>query len=284
MVLRRKLRKPKFTKQDWMIREQLEQKEEPSFKQEDLSSNLSDNESALKATFKDCSDVIFRSFLIGNFTKAVLIYTEGLANLEEIDKSVLTPLMLQETAKLTDIQAILEQKLTVSKVEEVTTLQSAIKNISSGNPVILIDHQSQGIAAGLAKWEKRSIEEPIAESVVRGPRDGFTETLGINISLLRRKIKSPDLKMKSLIVGRYSQTQIAYMYIEGIADKNLLEEVNNRLSRIDIDGVLESGYIEEFIEDYPFSPFPQILNTEPNSFESNPKCAFIKMTESRSSF
>jgi spore germination protein KA len=110
--------------------------------------------------------------------------------------------------------------------------------------------------------DEKLLVEPIAESVVRGPRDGFTETLSVNTTLIRRKIKSPKLKIKSLSVGRYSQTQIALLYIEGLADKTLIDEVDNRLNRIEIDGILESGYIEEFIEDNSFSPFPQILNTE----------------------
>ncbi|WP_223594146.1 spore germination protein [Neobacillus bataviensis] len=262
MGLRRKMRGLNFKKEDFKGHEQLESEREQNAYRETLSRHLFENEAVLKSTFTDCPDVIFRSFLIGNKTKALLIYTEGLANIEEIDKNVLSPLMQQETASLPDIQAILEQKLSVSKVKPITDTMQAVQEISSGNPVILIDQQLQGITVGLAKWEKRAIEEPMAESVVRGPRDGFTETLSVNISLLRRKIKSPDLKMKSLVVGRYSQTQIVYMYIEGVVDQQLLEEVHNRLNRIDIDGVLESGYIEEFIEDNPFSPFPQILNTE----------------------
>jgi spore germination protein KA len=199
--------------------------------------------------------------LIGKSRKAVLIYIEGLSNIEEIDKNVLSPLMKIETEILLDY-SILEKNLPVSNINQVNMIQEVVKQISSGNPVVLIDEQLQGISMGLAKWEKRSIEEPSAESVVRGPRDGFTETLNVNTSLLRRKLKSPDLKMNSFSIGRYSQTQVVVMYIEGLVDQTLIEEINNRLSRIDIDGVLESGYIEEFIEDYPYSPFPQFLNTE----------------------
>jgi hypothetical protein len=227
-----------------------------------LSSNLFENIGFLQATYANCSDVVFRRFLIGSITNAILIYIEGMSNTEEIDQSVLTPLMQYKMENIPNVQTILGQKLTVSKVKEINTYQEIIDEISSGNPVVLIDHQAQGVSVGLAKWEKRSIEEPQAESVVRGPRDGFTETIGTNIMLLRRKIKSPNLKIKSLNIGRYSKTEVAVMYMDGIVDKTLLEEVNNRLNRIEIDGVLESGYIEEFIEDSPFSPFPQMLNTE----------------------
>lgn len=226
-----------------------------------LSKKLLENMNALKAIYSNCPDVIYRTFSIGNSRKAVLIYIEGLSNIQEIDKNVLTPLMKLESGTLLDY-AVLEDILPVSNVKQVNRIQDVIKQISEGNPVVLIDQQSQGISMGLAKWEKRAIEEPSAESVVRGPRDGFTETLSVNISLLRRKLKSPNFKMNSINIGRYSQTQVAVMYIDGIVEQTLIEEINNRLSRIDIDGVLEGGYIEEFIEDYPFSPFPQVLNTE----------------------
>lgn len=229
--------------------------------QDALSKNLLENINALKSIYSNCSDVIFRKVIIGNSQKAALIYIEGLSNIEEIDKNVLTPLIKLELGTQLDY-SILEENLPVSNVKKINLIQDVINQISGGNPVILIDQQSQGVSLGLAKWEKRSIEEPSSESVVRGPRDGFTETLSVNISLLRRKLKSPNLKMNSFSIGRYSQTQVVVMYIEGVVNHTLLEEINKRLSRIDIDGILESGYIEEFIEDYPYSPFPQVLNTE----------------------
>ena len=104
--------------------------------------------------------------------------------------------------------------------------------------------------------------EPDAEPVIRGPREGFIETLRVNTSLLRRKIRHPLLKMKQMDIGGYTETQVIVAYIEGFADSTLVDEVTNRLKRIKIDGILESGYIEEMIQDYPFSPFPQLLTTE----------------------
>ena len=229
-------------------------------KQGSLSICLTENIERLQSIYKDCSDIIFRYFLIGNKTNAVLIYLDGMSNIEEIDQHVLLPLMGQETDS--DVQSILKKKLTISGVNEVRSYNAVVKEVSSGNPVVLIDQQPAGFSTGLSKWEKRSIQEPTAESVVRGPRDGFIEGISTNIVLIRRKIKSPNLKMKTIQVGRYSQTEVAIMFIEGLADQTLIEEVQNRLNRIDIDGVLESGYIEEFIKDHPYSPFPQILNTE----------------------
>lgn len=160
------------------------------------------------------------------------------------------------------INLLFQQHLPVSNIKEVTTVQECIEQISIGNPIVLIDHETHGLGLNLAKWEKRGVEEPTAEAVVRGPREGFTETMGINTSLLRRRIRSPQLKMLQLQIGRYTRTELTVAYIEGIADQTLIDEVMNRLKRIDIDGVLESSYLEEMLEDNPFSLFPQILNTE----------------------
>lgn len=256
---KKRMRKVLFKTSDKKL--PLEQTDEKALTaQDNLSNSLQENISALKSIYSKCPDVIFRTFLIGNSQKAVLIYIEGLSNIEEMDKNVLSALINLESENWLDYSVL--ENLPVSNIKQVNKIQDVINQISTGNPVVLIDQHSQGVTLGLAKWEKRSIEEPSAESVVRGPRDGFTETLSVNISLLRRKLKSPDLKMFSMNIGRYSQTQVVVMYIDGLVDQTLLEEINNRLSRIDVDGILESGYIEEFIEDYPFSPFPQVLNTE----------------------
>ena len=98
--------------------------------------------------------------------------------------------------------------------------------------------------------------------MVRGPREGFTEVLHTNVTMIRRRIKHPKLRFHTVNIGRLTATEVALFYIEGIASPDLDNEVKQRLQRIDIDGIIDSGYLEEFIEDYPYSPFPQILHTE----------------------
>ncbi|WP_134701152.1 spore germination protein [Ammoniphilus sp. YIM 78166] len=227
-----------------------------------LSSDLDQNLHLLQSIYEDCSDVVFRPFLIGGKTKAILLYIEGLSNIEEIDASVLSPLMEESAGKMKNLNEWFEMKISVSKVKEIKTVGDCIEHLSIGNPLLLVEKEMKGFALGLAKWEKRSVEEPTAEAVIRGAREGFTESIGVNTSLLRRRLRTPQLKMKSMQIGRYTKTEVIVSYMEGIADPTLLQEVNTRLKRIDIDGVLESGYIEELIEDNPYSPFPQMLNTE----------------------
>lgn len=114
----------------------------------------------------------------------------------------------------------------------------------------------------ISEWEGRAVTIPETEPVTRGPREAFVETLRVNKALIRRKIKSPALKIEDFRLGTVSDTDIALVYIKGIADEKLVDEVKNRLRKIKIDAVLESGYIEEMIEDNPWSPFPTVNHTE----------------------
>ncbi|OIK16666.1 hypothetical protein BIV60_03325 [Bacillus sp. MUM 116] len=251
-------RRKKFLKEKFLYT----QHPQVAGQEDSLSSDLDENLQVLSSMYQDCYDVIFKTFLIGGQTKAVLIYIDGLSNIEEIDDHVLTPLMEETDGRVYSSLDMLEKKLHISKTKEIKTFKECIEHISIGDPILLVQKNDWGIAMGLCKWEKRSIEEPQAESVVRGPREGFVETLAVNTSLVRRKIKSPALKMQPMKIGRYTNTYVVIAYVEGLADQTLIEEVKNRLQRIEIDSVLESGYIEELIEDNSYSPFPQLINTE----------------------
>ena len=97
---------------------------------------------------------------------------------------------------------------------------------------------------------------------MRGPREGFIEDVNVNIALIRRKIKVPDLCVEKLVIGEKSKTDVYIVYVKSVADPKLIEEIRIRLDRIKIDAILESGYIEQFIEDDPWSIFPTVSNTE----------------------
>ena len=111
-------------------------------------------------------------------------------------------------------------------------------------------------------WKSRGIEQPQTEVSVRGPREGFTETLRVNTALIRRKIRDPDLTFETMTIGKRSKTDVTIVYLKGVVRPGLVEEIKKRLKKINTDLILESGYIEQFIEDAPFSPFSTIGNTE----------------------
>ncbi|WP_338473148.1 spore germination protein [Niallia sp. XMNu-256] len=235
---------------------------EDSKPQDALQDGFDQNVETFRGIYQKCSDVNFRSFYLFGKRQAMIIYIEGISDTEGIENYVLIPFMQETEKENQPLNELLEKRMPVSKVKKIRLIADCIESISNGNPLLLIEGEKEAYSLGLSKWEKRSIEEPVAEGGIRGPREGFNESLGIGTALLRRIIKSPALKMQSMKIGRYTSTNVVVAYIEGIADPALIDEITKRLNRIDIDGVLESAYIEELIEDNPYSPFPQIMTTE----------------------
>ena len=228
-----------------------------------LSSDLSGNEHVLRSVFQHCSDIVFRVVPIKNNVNVLYVYVDGLCDTKILDEIMSNCFILSENEeRLTFEKTIQKQLAAVAQIKFTMNVNELIAGILEANVAILVDGESTGLLADLKGFEKRSIEEPSSETVIRGPRDGFTETLRVNTSLLRRRIRSPKLKIESFTIGEYSKTDVAVAYIDKIASEAVIEEVRKRVGSIKIDGVMETGYIEEFIEDLPFSPFPQIQNTE----------------------
>lgn len=230
--------------------------------QDYLYHDFDQNVQTLRSIYENCFDVMFRAFLIYGKTRAMVIYIVGLSNTEGIEDFVLYPFMKETATEQPSFHKLLENQLPVSMVKRINTFTECVQSIATGYPILLCEGENDAFSLGLCKWEMRGIEEPVAEGGIRGSREGFNESIGINTSLLRRIIKSPALKLQPMKIGEYTETSVVLAYIEGLADKTLIEEITNRLKRIKIDGILESEYIEEMIEDNPYSPFPQILSTE----------------------
>jgi len=224
--------------------------------------DLQRNEEELQRIYARCSDIVIRPFIIQGKTAMLLIYLEGLSDKNAIERQIVAPLMRVGDHPILQLQELVDRTIVVSQVKECHDFQQITEFLAEGSAILLRDSESQGIAFGLNKWEMRGIEEPTAESVIRGSREGFTETIKINIAQIRRILKKPELKIEAMKLGSVTQTSVAVVYLDNLADPELVQEVKNRLERIDIDGMLESGYIEQLIEDSPYSPFPQILSTE----------------------
>ncbi|WP_438315596.1 spore germination protein [Sporosarcina sp. FA9] len=246
----------------------------PSENQKDgLKASLEENLQILKDTLGKSTDIVFREIRIGKEgnLKAGIIYTDGLTNTISLQESILEKLMLdskdielqEKLATGQSMSSILKDFLmTVGEIKDCTTFEALYTSLLSGDTIILIDASAQGLIISNKYWIERGVTEPMAQTVVRGPREGFSENLRVNTALVRRKLKDPNLWMESKIVGTRTKTNIAVMYINGIADEKIVKEVHSRLDNIDIDGILDSGNIEELIEDAPLSPFPTIYNTE----------------------
>jgi len=234
-----------------------------------LSTSLETNVQWLKSNlFADDDTIVYRHFTTkGPFPrKCVLIHADNMTKHEFLSEYLVRPLMTNALPRELHgpglVQHVVEQVIQSDGATVFTSYNKLAEKVLAGSGAVLVEGCSLGISVDAQGWDKRTVTEPQSESVVRGPRQGFTEELGVNIALVRRKILNPDLKVKMMDVGERTKTKVAVLYLEGVASQELVDEVFQRLERIDTDAILESGYIEEFIRDSPNCPFPTIGHTE----------------------
>ena len=236
------------------------------------SKSLDINMGKVKEILKDCGDIIYKDFFVGEAQnlRFTVIYIDGMSDSVTLNDGVLTPLMvyargvLPETPKQGEklYQLVRYGNMPVGELSETTDLNEAILSILIGDAVLFIDGVDKLTIIGAKGWPARGVSEPSTEAVIRGSRDGFVESFRMNTALVRRRIRDPKLKLRQVQVGRRSNTDVGIFYIEDIAHSELVDETVRRIDTIDIDAVLDSGYIEQLIEDDPYSPFPQMIATE----------------------
>lgn len=237
-----------------------------------LGPKLSDNLDLLRRYLADSDDIIFRRLEVtGLSLAAAAVYTDGLIRRETVEDQILKPIML-ELAMIRDrqekpapgelLEFIERRALTVGEVRRTPVVAEIILAVLSGDTALLADGADLALIVNSRGWPARAVEEPVTESLVRGPREGFTETLRTNTALLRRRLRDPNFKIRQFRTGRRSQTDCALAYVEGIVRPDVVEEVKKRLETIDIDFILETGDLEQLVEDSPFSIFPQVQYSE----------------------
>lgn len=228
-----------------------------------LVKNLEQNIRQILLLTGESSDVVYRKFNFGSAKKhaAAIFYIDGLVDEIQINQNVLKPIMKSEirNSQIADVAASF---LPVGYVRQVGSYNEFINGFLNGNTGLLIDGESEALIIETKGWEKRAVNEPLSEVVVKGPHDGFIETLRVNTALLRRRITNPNLRFEKMVIGSKTNTNIALAYIRGVVSEDLLSELRQRLQRIDIEGLLSDGYIEEYIEDAPLSLFSTVGYTE----------------------
>ncbi|MCR8631403.1 spore germination protein [Paenibacillus radicis (ex Xue et al. 2023)] len=234
-----------------------------------LNLKLADNLKQIRKGLGYSDDVTVRDIVlnVGNnrSVQGAVFYVEGISNLHNMVHSLLASFEGDETNNFTSEQLLDHCKKSVvssGSVADIFTFDELYGFLLSGDSIVLVDECSHGLAVSTKELVARTVEEPNVQSVVRGPREGFTEVLRWNTAMLRRKIKDRHLWMETMSIGTVTKTEVAVVYIQNIVSEDVLKEVKQRLSTIDIDAVLESNYIEEQIEDKGFTPFPTIFNSE----------------------
>jgi spore germination protein KA len=238
-------------------------------KDDTLNGNLEDSITFIANLMGENDDLILRRFHIFGQYEAVLVYFSNMVDQNVINSDILKPLMYppphlaREEVQLDQLKDVLLNETlyhSVGKLEQ--KLSALVEVVLRGETVVLIDGLDEALLIGTTKVDKRGIDQPETEQVIRGAREGFIEQLGTNLALLRYRLPTTDFRIKLLQIGRITKSRVAVCYIKGIVNDALVEEVEKRLKMIDIDGILDVGYLEQFIEDNHFSPFPQVQNTE----------------------
>ncbi|GAQ19514.1 spore germination protein B1 [Oceanobacillus picturae] len=230
----------------------------------DLEKNMQD----LQEMIGNPGDLVIRRLTLGFNVKAAVVFISGLSDKEAIHNDLIKNLLRNREKELgsdTPEDLIKQLKLdliSIGSVEQTNSLDKLIIDLLSGKSVVYVDGTAEALLMGTEKWETRSIDEPISESLIRGPREGFVENLQTNMMLIRRHIRDPNLRFDTSEVGRRSKKKLVVCYVDGIVNPDMVKEVNRRLASIDMDSAMESGYIEQWIEDSYLSPFPQMDNTE----------------------
>ncbi len=230
-----------------------------------LHDSFEKNRSLFKGIFQKDDAIIYRNLDIKNAAgvKICIIFAKDMVDSLELNKNVIEPLLEQDKAIDKDnMLEYIENTVTYANIEISSDVDKIVGSVLYGDTLILAGDSSKALLADTKGFKIRSISEPLSENVVRGPRDAFTESILINISLIRRRITNPDLKFRFRSLGKRTKTKICVCYLESLANPKILKELNKRLEDIDIDSILESGYVEEFIRDSPLSPFSTIGHTE----------------------
>ena len=235
-----------------------------------VGARLENNLATIRQLSGDAPDLVLRDLQVAGGPRAAVAFFETLGRSELVASQVIEPLSYEAAKSGFKTPAeperleewIRTQVINSTRISLATDFDQVMRELCHGKTALFVEGLPHAILIDLAGYDTRNVTEPIGEPVVRGPRDGFVDNLKTNMSLIRRRVGSPLLRFERMVLGRWTRTPVVITYIHGLASEALVQEVRRRLEAIDIDGIIDTSYIEEYIEDTPYTIFPQVLNTE----------------------
>ncbi|MBM7703603.1 spore germination protein [Metabacillus iocasae] len=218
------------------------------------TSSLEDNKQQM-TTFLEGTDDLGEREIMYLGEKGILLYFVPLMDSEKLNQHIIKPLQMATKDKI-------EEVVNIASITKTQNLYEAIYMMCKGAAVLILEGRDTVYAIDAALPASRQVSQAYNEKSVRGPQEGFIENLDKNVNLIRQRFLDGSLVVKYIEIGSISKTRIALLYVKGLTNKQLVEEVMNRLRLINVDAVDTGGLIEEALEESPFSPFPQLLNTE----------------------
>ena len=231
-----------------------------------VSANLRENEKYLRSRLENCSDILIRPMRLGDKHKVdcLMVYIEVAVSNMMLDDSALGK-MINHFWEISpeDIQEFVRHNsLGIADVKKLENLDESIDAMLAGNAVFFIDGYDKAMKISSKGYPSTGVMEAESEKVLRGSREGFSDSVKSNSALVRKRLRDTRLKVEEYKIGVRSHTLTQVLYMDDLVHERLLEEVKERLEEFQIDGILDSGMIEQLTEDVWYSPFPQYQTTE----------------------
>lgn len=209
--------------------------------------NYSEDREYLKQQFNNSSDILFLDFQVAD-RACVMVYADGLSDKELMDRNIIEPLKKARAIKGNVLEFLNSVIFIADPIFVLENLDEAVAKIADGDIAFIIEGAEKPLAFTLKNYKTRAITEPPVSTVLRGPREGFVEDMKTNMTMVRRRMRSPNLVFKNMKIGKYTETNIAVCWLEGIASGELVGKVIDKLSNINIDGIIDSSYLSRFLE------------------------------------
>lgn len=239
-----------------------------NFMEKTLEKSLLDE---LKGRFLGCADFVALD-IEGENNTIHLVYIDNLINKMQATTGIFEP--VKKIKKVTNLDDLM-QKIAIAGATKKQNMKEIINDLLSGNIIVILDNLQEVCSCPCAGFEKRAVTEPPTSAVLKGPREGFVEDINTNLSLIRRKLKTPDLKIEEIKVGKYTQSKVCLVYISSIAEGEVVDKIRTRLKGIETDGIIDSFYLQSNLEQKHSNLFKQVGNTE------KPEVATAKLLEGR---
>ena len=231
-----------------------------------ISPHIDENEAYVRKRLQNCDDCIIRPMLLGEGKKirCMVVYIEVAVSNMVLEDSVIGKLVnhIWEMPGDELIEFIKDNGMGISDVQPLEDMDKAFAAMLAGNAIFFIDGYNKAIKIGSKGYPNLSVSESSREKVLRGSKEGFTDAVKTNAALVRKRIRDTRLKVKQKTLGERSQTLVQLLYMEDLVRPELLSELENRLDSFVIDGILDTGAIEQLTEKHWLSPFPQFQTSE----------------------
>lgn len=238
-----------------------------------LVRELEKNKAWLEDILRDCDDVVMQEFQCGMEERCnvLILYTDGLTKAELLEESVIRPLLRKKIPYVPQcgtygeekiFQYVTRELLETADVKSETAMEDVVTQVLSGNTALLVEGCSRAVIVSSKEFPARGVQEADQEVAIRGPKDSFTEGMRSNTALIRRRIRDSRLKVKQFQAGERSKTDIALLYMEDLVKPEVLGEITKRLGQVSMDGILDSGMLEQLLLHDWKTPFPCFQRTQ----------------------